>query len=205
MNSFRWCASALLVLFCCLGYGQDTHGWYELRPDQEVRVRQLPSLMARSDDPSDVLLTSLDTVFHDREICCGRNSALEDRATTADPLSLKDIAAKVEGRHMLSDGRPIAVTAEVLPASAGDIGYRIVSALLDKHALLMVWNSHLYVLYGAVFDQTLYGDGTSMCVIKKLFLLDTRFSDARRNVVFDREHDDWGKVQGTLQLTSAPQ
>ena len=205
MTKPRFLGPALLALFSCLGYSQDISVSYVLHPNQEVRVRQLPSLMAHSEDPSDVLLTSLDTVFHDREVCCGKDSALEDQATRVDPLSLKDIASRLQGRHLLSDGRPIAVSADFWPASSGDAGYRIVSALTDKHALLMVWNSHLYVLYGVLYDQRLYSDGTSMSVIKKLYLLDTRFSDARRNVVFDRETDDWGKVQGTLQLAFALQ
>ena len=68
-----------------------------------------------------------------------------------------------------------------------------------------VWNSHLYVLYGAIYDETLYSDGTRMNVIHKLLLIDPRFSDARREVVFNRDTDDWTKFEGMLQLTAAPQ
>jgi hypothetical protein len=35
-------------------------------------------------------------------------------------------------------------------------------------------------------------------VIRKILLWDTRFSDARREVVFDRETADVSKVQGLL-------
>src|ERR1700758_2196716 len=61
--------------------------------DQEVRVNNLLSVVARSHDPSDVLQASLETIFHDQEICCGRDSALEDSVQAADPRSLKEIAA----------------------------------------------------------------------------------------------------------------
>jgi hypothetical protein len=41
--------------------------------------------------------------------------------------------------------------------------------------------------------------------IFKIFLLDPRFSDQRREVSFDRQTDDWGKVQGLLTLKAVPQ
>jgi hypothetical protein len=41
--------------------------------------------------------------------------------------------------------------------------------------------------------------------IHKILLVDTRFSDARRQVTFDRLADDWGKVQGLVMLKAAPQ
>src|SRR5882724_3491807 len=76
-------------------------------PGQEVRVKGLPALIARSHDAADVLMTSLDTIVHDRSLCCGKDSALEDSVAQADPASLKDVAAKLQGRHLLSDGRPV--------------------------------------------------------------------------------------------------
>jgi hypothetical protein len=32
-------------------------------------------------------------------------------------------------------------------------------------------------------------------------LIDTRYSDQRRDVSFNRQTDDWGKVGGLLKLT----
>jgi len=198
------CGFAVLVLVS-IAYSQDFPGpGYVFHPNQEIRVRQLPSLMARSDDLTEVLLTSLDTVFNNRSICCGKDSALEDSAAAADPLSLKEVASKLQGRHLLSDGRPIQITADYLSPSTVD-AYRIISALIDKHALLTVWKSHLYVLYGATFDETLYTDGTRMDVIHKLMFLDTRYSDSRREVAFNRDTDDFDKVKGMLLLTVTPQ
>lgn len=205
MGKLRSCGLALLILASSLGYGQDVPTAISVfHPNLDLRVN-VPSLIARSHDASDVLLTSLDITFRDKNICCGKDSALEDSALAANPLSLKEIASKVQGRHLLSDGRPIMVTADSISASANDVGYRIIAALLAKHALLTVWNSHLVVLYGAIYDDTLYGDGTRMFVIHKLLLIDPRYSDARREVVFNRDTDDWSKFEGMLQLTTAPQ
>jgi hypothetical protein len=193
-------------MISCIAIGQETPGWQVYRPNQEVRVPQLPALMARSHDPSDVLLTALDIVFHDRSICCGKDSALEDRAATADPLSLKGIAAKVRGRQLLSDGRPIMITADFLPtAPTVDISWQIVGPLRDRQALLLVWKDQLYVLYGAVFDEVVNDDGGTAFMIHKLLLLDTRYSGSRREVRFNRETDDWSAVQGMLRLAVTAQ
>jgi hypothetical protein len=79
--------------------------------------------------------------------------------------------------------------------------------LIENRPLLMEWNSHLYVVYGIVFNQTISQDGGIMNAIYKIFLLDTRFSevDKRREISFDRLTDDWGKVQGLLLLKAAAQ
>lgn len=190
-----------------LAYAQEVPPSYPLiRRNQEVRVTNLPALMARTHDASMVLLTSLDIVFHDRGICCGRDSALGDSAAAADPGSMKDISNKLEGRHLLSDGRPIMVTVVDLAPSASRNPASIVDALKNKHALLFMWNSRLYVLYGALFDEALYSDGSLPAVtINELLLRDTRYADSRRKLVFSREKDDWNQVQGLLLFTIAPQ
>lgn len=199
MTKLRCCSCLLLMMFSGFAFGQDTGGWRLYRPNQEVRVPQLPALTARSHDPSDVLLAALGIVFNDPSICCGRDSALEDRALAADPSSLKEIASKVEGKQLLSDGRPIMITADFVPSAPSvDISLRIVGPLKEKRALLMVWNSHLYVLYGAVFDEVADDTGSSQFMIHKLLLLDTRYSGSRREVTFNRDTDDLNTVKGFL-------
>lgn len=212
MATFHHCHSAFLILaksvvlgvgLACAAHGQvfDT--------DLEVKVSGLPALMARSHDAMDVLPTTLDTIFHDRSVCCGRDSALEDSVAAADPQSLKDVASKLQGRHLLGDGRPILVTAEFWPPNAINSG-KTISALTDKQALLMMWDSRLYVVYGAVYRWVWVGGrteggATAMTVIRKFLLLDTRFSDSRREVVFTRGVDDVEKLQGLLFLQVKPQ
>ena len=192
-----------VCIFCLAGsyaYAQ------QMYTDLEVRVSSLPTLMAKSHDLSDVLPTSLDTILHDRSICCGKDSALEDSVERADPLSLKDVASKLQGRHLLSDGRPIMVLAEFWPIEMVD-ALRLVNVLNDKHALLMVWNSQIYVVYGVVYRWVDYSThhNRPYTVIRKLLLLDTRYSDSRREAEFNHESDDPSKVQGLLMVTTAPQ
>jgi hypothetical protein len=193
------CVAMAALVICGSAQGQHTY-----IPDG-VRVSDLPRLMARSQDPSDVLLTSLDTILRDREVCCGKDSALEDSAQRADPASLKDVAAKLQGRHLLSDGRPIMVTAQYIASDAIN-GYLLIETLQKKHAMLMLWKARLYVLYGATYLEDYDpNSGTGADNVTKLQLIDTRYSDARRNVEFNRATDDWTQVQGVLWITAVPQ
>jgi len=105
----------------------------------------------------------------------------------------------LQGRHVLSDGRSVTVSAEYVPQNSitPDL---MISALLKQHALLIEWRAHFYVLYGVVFDETRYDSGLAQYAVHKLLLRDPRFSDQRRDVEFNRETDDWAKVQGLLML-----
>jgi hypothetical protein len=171
--------------------------------NQEVRVANLPSLTAPSAHRSAVFATALETVLHDKAVCCGKDSALEDVALYANlsgPLSLKELSTKLQGRHLLSDGRPVMVNADYVPRDSINPSL-IVNTLTEQHAPLIEWKSHLYVLYGALFDETRdSSSGVRAYAIHKLFLLDLRFSDQRREAVFDRETDDWGQMQGLLMV-----
>jgi len=206
VTKFRARRSSLLILVTCivgsfLAVSCLAHGQV-YNPDQEIQVSGLRVLMARSHERSDVLLTSLDTVLHDRSVCCAKDSALEDSAERANPLSLKDVASKLQGRHLLSDGRPIMVTAEYFEPAAINSGM-LIGTLRDKRALLLQWNSHVYVCDGVIYGELYDENGGVQYAIRKFLLLDTRYSDSRREVVFDRNTDDWGKVQGMLRLTVA--
>jgi hypothetical protein len=195
--SLARCAVASWFAVCC--FAQVSY------PEKEVTVRDLPSRTARSAHATDVLATSLEIVFNDKEVCCGKNSALEDSVQSSDPKSLKDIASKLQGRHILSDGRPIMVAAEYIPLDAVNSG-RLISMILNQHEPLMEWNSHLYIAYGVTYVETVdYSTGSDMYAIHKFLLQDARFSDSRRALSFDRLTDDAGKVEGLLFLQAAPQ
>ena len=212
MTELRFCPYAFRLLsklavaclaFCCFAYGQI------LNQDEEIHVHSLPALMARTPHSSDVLLTSLDTVFHDHDICCGRDSALGDSAEAADPHSLKDVATKLDGRHLMGDGRPIKVTARFVAPDQISSG-EVIGSVMDQHAVLMRWDSQMYVVHGVIYRWVATSgspDGgiTEGTVIHKLLLWDTRYSDSRREVVFDRTIDDLSKVQGLLFLQWAPE
>jgi hypothetical protein len=191
------CVVASCLAVVCVAYGQVSY------PDKEIHIHDLPSSTARSPHAPDVLAASLKIVFSDKEVCCGKDSALADSVQSSDPKSLKDIAGKLQGRHLLSDGRPIAVTAEYLTPDQVTAGH-LIYMLAEHHAPLMMWNSHLYVVDGLSYAENIDESGVSY-LTHKFFLQDTRFSDSRRQVTFDRLTEDAGKVEGLLFLWAAPQ
>lgn len=205
----RRCAPLSSLTKCSLlwlAFALSAHGQVPYQ-DTDIEIHDLPTLVARTHHSSDVLLTSLDTVFHNKDVCCGSDSALGDSAQAADPKSLKDVAAKLDGRHLFPDGRPIKVTAQYVTAAQINSG-DLISAILNQHAALLEWNSHIYVVRGLVYIWATYGSADNPVagtIIRKILLWDTRYSDARREVLFTRNSDDLSSVQGLLFLTYAPQ
>jgi len=187
----------------CLAQEQPTDICYLFSANEELRVSNLPSLTAPSKDTSAVIATAVEMVLHDQTLCCGKDSALGDDVQS-EPRSLKELGTKLQGRHLLSDGRPIAVNAEYASQTSINSG-SVIGALQDQRAPLLEWKSHVYVLYGAVFGETRCQSGARQYSIVKLLLLDPRFSDQRREVVFNRDTDDLATVQGLLTLSVAQQ
>jgi hypothetical protein len=181
------------LVVCGVAYGQI------YSPEREVRISDLPGLTAASKNGSDVLAASLEIILRDAGVCCGRNSALGDRVQLADPKSLRDIADKLRGKHVMSDGRTVTVTADFVPAAAVNVG-QLIGMILAKRATLMEWNAHLYVVYGVTYDEGVDENGAILDSILKILLVDTKFSDERRELLFNRASDDWGKVQGILTV-----
>jgi hypothetical protein len=188
-----------LIFFCGNTCAQDVNNGYVFHPDQDVRVVSLPAIVATSKSESDVMAASVATAVMGPDVCCGRNSALEDEVPS-DGKSLKELGQKLRGKHYLASGQTIVVADQYWSGASVNSG-NIVGSLMAQHPLLMNWEGHVYVLYGAVFDEYKYYDGTATWVIKKLSLVDTRYSDKRRYVSFDRQTDDWTKVTGILALT----
>ena len=169
-------------------------------PEKEVLVHGLPEFSARSSDLTDVLKTSLAMVIRNKGVCCGKDSALQDTIERADPKSLKEIAEKLKGRQLLSDGRPITVTTEFL--TAAEVGAdHIIYMLQNQHAAVMEWNSQLYVVRGVTYvesESNVEGSVSKLNSVHTFLLEDVRYSDARRQVVFDRTKENAGTVQGFL-------
>jgi hypothetical protein len=195
-------STLLLIIFGCVsaqGQLEGTDG-YVFHPNQEVRVESLPSNVAASKSDCDVMAASLAIAVMDRAVCCGRKSALEDQAAAIEGTSLKALGEKLRGKHYLDSGETIVVADHYWSGAAAN-PQDIVGSLMAQRPLIMDWDGHLYVVYGSLFDEYRYYSGNVTWVIKKLSLVDTRFSDKRRYVSFDRQTDDWGKVTGLLALT----
>jgi hypothetical protein len=190
----------ITISSCVSAFGQAEGDTYVFHPNQEVRVASLPSVVAASKSESDVMVASVATAVMSPDVCCGRNSALEDQVGAAEGSSLKELGENLRGKHYLYSGETIVVADQYWPGASVNAG-DIIGSLVAQHPLLIDWDGHLYVVSGAVFDEYRYSSGRTDYVIKKLLLVDARFSDSRRSESFDRQNDDWGKVTGLLALT----
>jgi hypothetical protein len=170
-----------------------------IHPNLQIRISNLPVPAA-----STHATAALETLFHDPKLCWGTNSILADAVRAANPLSLEDISGKIVGKHLFTDGHSVTITANYLAANAINPD-PIIETLVKNQPALFEWDSHLYVLYGAVYDEKHYDTGGREFVIHKLLLLDTRFTGQRRETFFDRDHDNWKDVQGLLIVDTATQ
>ncbi len=189
-----------LMLASALSRAQDTPPpGYVVHPNLEIRIGNLPAQTASADATA-----ALEVLFHDSKLCCGSGAILEDQARAANPLSLEDISGKIVGKHLFTDGHSVTITANYLAANAINPD-PIIETLVKNQPALFEWNSHLYVLYGAVYDEKHFDTGGREFVIHKLLLLDTRFTGQRRETSFDRDQDDWKDVQGLLLVNTTTQ
>lgn len=191
------CTRFLLLLGLTAGCFAQNQIYY---PEKEMHVPGLASVTAKSVHSADVMMASLEMVFHDSEVCCGKDSALEDSLQYVDPKSLKDAAGKLQGRHVLSDGRVTTVTAEYLTPDQAVAGH-LIAMMRAGHAALMEWNGRVYVVDGLTYTESVDQDsGSIMYIVHKFLLEDARYEDEKRTVVFDRTTEDISKVQGVLFL-----
>lgn len=192
----------LIVVACAVkAHSQDIPGgWILVHPNLEVRIESLPAIVAESKDNSDVMVADVAIAVMDPAVCCGRNSALEDEPALSNGAPLKEVGEKLRGKHYLDSGETIVVS-DSYWSGASVNAESIVRSLVEQHPLLMDWEGHLYVIYGVEFDEYAYSNAGIGDVIKKLLLVDARYSGKRRYVTFDRQTDDWGKVTGILALT----
>ena len=79
---------------------------------------------------------------------------------------------------------------------------QIVSALMAHEPMLLDWNSHVFVLNGALFDERVYSDGHRDYIIRKLLLLDPA-AGGNGQTAFDMQTDDWAQLKGFLALRIA--
>jgi hypothetical protein len=194
--------STFLILAFCLAHGQEyTDVVFRVLPNQDVRINDLRPLVSPSIDNAAVLQTALETVLNDGAKCCGKGSRFEN-VVLAEPRSLKDLNTALQDGHFWSDHTP-KVHVNYLGQCPIEPGV-IIAALLEHHASILEWKSHFYVVYGVIFDEAVHYSGRRQFEVHKFLLLDPRFSDSRKEVVFNRDADDWGEIQGVLTLTVDP-
>jgi hypothetical protein len=174
---------------------------------KSVRVAHVRFQAATSAD--NVLAASVADVVANPEVCCGRSSSRVDVVAAADLRNLVGIASKLQGRHVLGDGRPYVLSATFFSArpTLGQMPAAnvILTFLQGDHAMLMLWNSHLYVVYGADYTETVYnGVDSGNSVVDTVDTLQLFDPATGAHTTFQRAKDNWDQVQGLGTLTVGP-
>lgn len=191
----------IIFLLALAARAQDYPTAYVIRPNQQILVPVTPRPI-HSSDTAAPLQAALATIFQNPELCCGPNSSLENVSATSPNISTKQLAAKLDGRHTLPDGRPFTVATDLIDPATINVT-QLLTPLKQNRVFLMQWNSRWYLLVGADYDEWIYNDGRRDYSIHKLRLLDFGNPAAPKKTVFDRQKEDWAKVQGLLLVSVA--
>ena len=171
-------------------------------PNQRVTA-DVPTYISTSADPLETLEATVATVLRDPTICCGKGSSLYARLLPMDARSLPRVAERLRGKHSFPYGSAFTIEDRYWPRESVH-AEDILASLMQKRPLLMDWDGHIYALYGTVFDLNKHSSGVEERIVRSFLLLDTRYSDGRRFVRFDREKDSWQKVRGFLEFKVTP-
>ncbi len=113
--------------------------------------------------------------------------------------SLRALASKISGATCVTSSQTQRITATFTPNGAIQPD-SIIAPLLQGRPLLIRWKDALYVLYGVIYDEHVYSDGSRVHAIRELLLVDTRYSDKRHFVAFTREQDNFADVEGIASV-----
>ncbi|HVZ15777.1 MAG TPA: hypothetical protein VG897_01575 [Terriglobales bacterium] len=188
------------LLLIVSAYSQEPAPSEVVHPNQRVEVSNLPSLVADKDTPPE--LAALRIVLHAENIRCDEHSAIETAARTVTDHSLKDLVTKIAGTSCATDRGSVKINASFVPGSAirGD---DVIGILLRHKPQLIQYQGGIVVLYGVIYDEHLYADGSRMNVVRKFLMLDPRYLGERRFVSFTREKDDFTHVAGVARVEPA--
>ncbi len=169
-----------------------------VHPNQRITVPNLPAVVATND--GGVARAAVAIVLSGSKVKCDPGSPLETVLEATAGSSLQAMASKLAGASCITNSRAQRLSATFTPNSAIQAD-SVIASLLQGRPLLMSWKRKLYVLYGVVYDEHLYYDGSRTNAIRQLLLIDPRYSDQRRFVAFARDKDNFADVEGIASVS----
>lgn len=155
-----------------------------------------------SDELGAVAKAAVATVLSASNVKCEPASQLNAVLESQGGASLRKLAEKLSGASCMMDGKIVHLSAVFTPNGSIQAD-GIIAPLVHAKPLLIRWNGALYVLYGVVYDEHLHNSGKRENVIRRLLLIDPRYSDERKFVSFDRQRDDFAQVEGIAEIRFA--
>ncbi len=172
-----------------------------VHPNLRITVPNLPALTAVDQSGTAVAKAGLDIIFSAAKLKCEGSFHLESVMDGYAGPRLRTLTRQIASAPCTVDGRAARVTAWFVPN--GEIqADSLIVPLAEGYPLLLRWKDVLYVLYGVVYDEHLRYNGSRDNVIRELLLIDPRYSDERRLVVFRRDKDDFTQVEGIAGISA---
>ncbi len=169
-----------------------------VHPNQRITVPNLSTVSSTND--GGVARAAVAIVLSGSKVKCDPGSPLEVVLDATAGSSLQAMAGKLAGTSCITNGRAQRVSATFTPNSAIQSD-SVIASIMQGRPLLMSWKRTLYVLYGVVYDEHLYSNGSRTNAIRQLLLIDPRYSDQRRFVAFARDKDNFADVEGIAGLS----
>lgn len=170
-----------------------------VHPNLRVAVSNMPSVKVFDQSATAVAKAAVATVLGAVEINCDSGSQLNTVLEANAGAPLQTLAAKLSGASCMTNGNIVHLSASFTPNGSIQAD-GIIAPIVHGKPLLIRWNDALYVLYGVIYDEHLHNSGKRENVIRQLLLIDPRYTDQRRFVIFDREKNDFAQVEGIAEI-----
>lgn len=192
--------SLIVALFLCApAAAQEITSAEVDHPNQRVTVSNLAVVKAADASSPAVAKAAFAIVLSGLKVKCDAASQLEGVLEGATGPSLHALASRISGASCATNGQTRRVTATFTPNGAIQAD-NVIAPLVEGKPLLVEWKNALYVLYGVVYDEHLFSNGSRTNVIRELLLIDPRYSDQRRLAAFERDKDNFAEVEGIASV-----
>jgi hypothetical protein len=195
----RWNVTLFAALLVCSLAAPPTIDSETIHPNQRITVSVADTYALDSSNTA-VANAALGIVLSSSNLKCEAGSQLQSIIESYAQSALEALSKKISGTTCLKNGAVEHLETAFMPNGAIR-PEQIISPLIEGDPLLLKWKGTFFVLYGVVYDEHVHRSGGRNNVIRELLLIDPRYQDNRRFVVFDREKNNFGEVEGMVKLT----
>jgi hypothetical protein len=122
------------------------------------------------------------------------------RSDVGDPAVL---ARVITGDYTLDGGRKVRLEATYITGAPRAVD-ELLLRLHNGHPFLLFWNSQVYLVRGAVYDEYIAPTGERLFQVRELKLVDLHPQARQRETTFDREQHDPASIQALMLVSVLP-
>jgi hypothetical protein len=110
------------------------------------------------------------------------------------------LAKAISRDYVLQDGQKFALEARFTPGAPVQTD-PLIASVRQNRPIMLLWRNHPYLLTGITYDEYIAETGNKMFVVTELQLFDPLAQEGKRAVVFARNQDNPGDINGVLDLS----